>query len=343
MNLVTGGTGLVGSHLLLDLVKSGEKVRATRRTNSDTRRVRKVFSYYSKDADSLFDRIEWVEADMMDYQSVLNAMEGVNKLYHCAAFVSFQSADKWEVLRTNIEGTANMVNAALELKLEKFGFVSSIAALGKSLTGEEINEELIWRPSRHTSAYSESKFKSEMEVWRGISEGMNAVIINPSVIIGPGNWESGSGLFYKRILKGMRYYTLGVNGYVDVRDVAMAFTSLMNSDISGERFIVSAKNLSLKDVFSYIAQSIGRKTPAVYASPRLTSLAQRFDALRARMLFSPVRLPREAMFSAHAESRFSSQKLRKALGFEFIPMENSFMETGRIFLDDLGQAAPAVH
>ena len=335
MILVTGGTGLVGSHLLYDLAKSGEKIRALRRRNSHVEQVRKVFSYYSVEAERLFAKIEWVEGELLDYQSVLDAMEGIDEVYHCAAFVSFNKRDRLEVLRNNIEGTANMVNAALEQKVRKLGFVSSIAALGRPLSGEDITEELIWRPSRHTSAYSESKFKSEMEVWRGIAEGLNAVIINPSVIIGPGMWNRGSGLFFKNIWKGLRYYTLGVNGYVDVRDVVLALTSLMKTEISGERFIVSSENLSVQDIFGMIARHLGKAPPSRYASPAMMSFVQKLDALKSALFFTAPALPKETLHSAHQQVRYSNHKIRQALGMEFIPMEKSVMETARQFLKDV--------
>ncbi len=334
MILVTGGTGLVGSHLLYDLVKSGKKVRALRRKNSRVEHVHKVFSYYTKEAEMLLARIEWVEGELLDYQSVLDAMEGIEEVYHCAAFVSFNKRDRQEVLRNNIEGTAHMVNAALELKVRKFGYVSSIAALGRPLSGEDITEELIWRPSRHTSSYSESKFKSEMEVWRGIAEGLNAVIVNPSVIIGPGLWERGSGLFFWNIWKGLRYYTLGVNGYVDVRDVVLALTSLMRTEISGERFIVSSENLSVQEMFGMIARSLGKVPPSSYASPAMMAFIQKLDALKSALFFTPPALPKETLYSAHRQVRYSSQKIRQTLGMEFIPMEKSVLETGRLFLKD---------
>jgi dihydroflavonol-4-reductase len=333
--LVTGGTGLVGSHLLLELLGKGERIRATKRSTSETEKVLKVFSYYIEDPQEYYSRIEWVNADLTDYQAISEAMQGVDYVYHCAAFVSLLPSDKKKILRENIEGTANIINASLEYKIKKFAFISSVAALGNSVNAENITEEMIWRSTRTNSAYSESKFKSEMEVWRGISEGLNAVIINPSIILGPGNWQNGSSSFFWTVWKGMPYYTLGMTGFVDVRDVVMAITNLMKSEISGERFIVSSQNLSYKDILDMIAVSLGKKGPQRYASPGFTSILQKLDAIRSKLSFTAPRIPREALFSAHNTARFSNQKIRKTLGIEFIPIQNSVNYFGTLFLKDI--------
>ncbi len=335
MIIVTGGTGLVGSHLLLELLRKGERIRAIKRSTSDTQKVLRIFSYYVDNPDEFFSRIEWLDADLMDYQAISEAMQGVDYVYHCAAFVSFKPSDKRRILKENIEGTANLVNVALEFNIRKFVFVSSIAAIGNSLNDENSGEEMIWRSARTNSAYSESKFKSEMEVWRGIAEGLNAVIINPSVILGPGNWKNGSSPFFWNVWKGMPYYTHGMTGFIDVRDVVMAMTHLMKSDISGERFIVTSQNLSYKDIFDMIALSLGKKPPHKYASPRFTSILQRLDAIKSGITFTAPKLPREALHAAHIISRFSNQKIRKALGIEFIPIESSVNYIGSLFLKDI--------
>jgi nucleoside-diphosphate-sugar epimerase len=335
MILVTGGTGLVGSHLLLELLRKGERIRAIKRSTSDTGKVLKVFSYYVDNPDEYFSKIEWMDADIMDYQAISEAMQGVDYVYHCAAYVSLFPSDKKRILRENIVGTANMVNAAMESDVKKFAFVSSIAALGNSLNDENITEEMVWRSVRTNSAYSESKFKSEMEVWRAISEGLNAVIINPSVILGPGNWKHGSSSFFWRVWKGMPYYTLGMTGFVDVRDVVMVITNLMKSEVSGERFIVSSQNLSYKDILDMIAKSLGKKTPVRYASPYFTSILQKLDAVRSKLFFSSPKIPAEAIFSAHNTARYSSQKIRMAQGIEFIPVESSVNYFGNLFLMDM--------
>jgi dihydroflavonol-4-reductase len=335
MNLVTGGTGLVGSHLLLELLKAGKPVRALKRSSSNTQAVLKVFRFYSLQVDELYNKIEWVEGDVLDYFSLLEAMDGVAHVYHCAAMVSFDPADKARMMKNNVDGTANMINAALEKGVKKFGFVSSTAALGGPVDGEPADETMIWKPSKTISAYSESKFKSEMEVWKGSEEGLKVVMVNPSIILGPGNWQKGSASFFYRIWKGMRFYTNGITGYIDVRDVSFALISLMNSDISGERFILSSENLSFKEVFTMIANALGKNPPSVYATPRITWAACLADGIRSKLFHTERALSGESLSAAHQKVLFSNNKIRQALGFEFIPMAVSIKDTARLFLEEM--------
>ena len=231
MILVTGGTGLVGTHLLYDLVRSGKKVRALKRNSSDISSVKKVFSYYSSDVDELMKEIEWVNADLLDVYTLLDVMEGVTDVYHCAAMVSFEPKHIDEMLRVNIEGTANMVNAALEKGIRKFCHISSIATVGRSEHGAVSTEETFWKSSPDNSNYAISKYGAEREVWRAAEEGLNVVIVNPSLIIGAGNWQQSSSNMFSKAYKGIKFYTDGENGFVDVRDVASVAIKLMESKI----------------------------------------------------------------------------------------------------------------
>ncbi|MDO9615746.1 MAG: NAD-dependent epimerase/dehydratase family protein, partial [Bacteroidota bacterium] len=192
MILVTGGTGLVGAHLLYELTNSGLRVKALRRQQSNTDWVKKIFSYYTDQVETLFSQIEWVEGDILDYFSLEEALKGITSIYHCAAIVSFHGDDNDMMLNNNVKGTGNLIDAAIHNGVSKFCHVSSIAALGKTQDGSQITEDTYWTPSKRKTGYSLSKFFSEMEVWRGIEEGLEAVIVNPSIIIGPGNWDIGS-------------------------------------------------------------------------------------------------------------------------------------------------------
>ena len=189
MIVVTGGTGLVGAHLLYDLCKKHEHVRALKRQNSDLKQVKKTFFYYSHDAENLFQKIEWVNADVTDYFSLEDAFKDAKQVYHVAAMVSFHEKDNRKMMEINVKGTANVVNAALHHKIEKLCYVSSIAALGRPDANELATEETPWKDSDKSTAYSISKYKAELEVWRGIEEGLNAVIVNPSVILGPAKFS----------------------------------------------------------------------------------------------------------------------------------------------------------
>jgi len=335
MIFITGGTGLVGSHLLYELTRQGKPVCAVRRASSNLEQVKHVFGYYTDQTSLLFDRINWVEADVLDPGSIKEAMKGAVEVYHCAAMVSFRSSDKQQMLRNNIEGTANVVNSALDSGVRKFCFVSSTAALGAYPSREPVTETGTWRSSKSHSAYAVSKYRSEMEVWRGISEGLPAVIVNPSVILGPGTWNRGSSSFFGVINRGMTFYTNGVTGYVDVRDVVTIMVRLMESEIMGERFILASENLSYRDIFSMISEELGKKPPCIWASPFLSELAWAGSGIRAFLTGSDPLITREMIRAAHSEIRFSSEKIRKALGIDFIPMKQSIHDIANLFIKDV--------
>jgi dihydroflavonol-4-reductase len=334
MIFVTGGTGLVGSHLLYSLTAEGKKVRALRRASSPVELVAKVFSYYTKNVEKQLSCIEWIEGDLVESSDIREFLDGVTQIYHCAAIVSFSTKDKHRMLRNNIDGTARIVNACLENKAIKLCFVSSVAALGSSSDGEMITEEQLWKPSKAHSVYSLSKFKSEMEVWRGISEGINAVIVNPSVIMGPGNWKKGSSSYFSTIYKGLRFYTNGITGYVDVRDVIQSMIQLMESNCSGERFIVNSENLSYKDVFSMIAIAFDKRPPALYASPLISKLAVMGAGIFSLLSGKSSQLTRSSMRTAYAASRYSNEKIRKQTGIQFLSISQSVRENAQLFIND---------
>jgi nucleoside-diphosphate-sugar epimerase len=332
MILVTGGTGFLGSHLLYHLLNEGEHVRALKRAGANMDVTEVVFSYYMPDYKKLFDKIEWIEGDLMDIFSLEKALDGVDDVYHCAALVSFLPADREKMMDTNINGTANLVNIALEKKIRKLCHVSSIAAIGRAENDKPIDEEVVWKASKRNSNYAKSKYGSEKEVWRGIEEGMNAVIINPSVILGPGDLKSGGGKLIRLIQKGLRFYTEGVNGYVDARDVAKAMYLLMKSDIANERFIVSSENVSLKNIVYQIAEYISKPAPKYKATPFMGEMAWRFDKLRGLLTGQKPFITKETAETAGNKYYYTSKKLIKALDFEFIPVKESLIESCELFL-----------
>jgi nucleoside-diphosphate-sugar epimerase len=334
MILVTGGTGLVGSHLLFDLVRSGEKVRALKRENSSVELVKKIFSIYSADAESLLNRVEWITGDVTDIYSLYEAMQDVEKVYHAAAVVSFHASDCNEMMKINIDGTANVVNACLHQKIKKLCFVSSIATLGRNDNEELIDEETHWKNSNANSAYSISKYGAEREVWRGIAEGLPAVIVNPSVIIGPGDWKQGSSQLFQQVWKGLRYYTHGMNGYVDVRDVVKCMIQLMESEIENSPFIISSENLDYLDLFGMIAEGLGKKKPSVQANAFLSQIAWRAESLRAKLTGKKPLITKETARTAFQRYQYTTEKIKNAIGIEFIPMKQSIQENCRQFLKE---------
>jgi dihydroflavonol-4-reductase len=335
MIFVTGGTGLVGSHLLYDLVRSGRTVRALKRKDSQISNVEKVFSYYTRSYKELASRIEWVQADLMDIYSLLEVLEGVDYIYHCAAKVSFESKNEMEMMRSNVEGTANLVNAALSKNIKKFCHVSSIATLGRDEHGSLITENMFWKDSPEHSNYAISKYGAEREVWRAAEEGLNVVVVNPSLIVGGGNWQQSSSNMFSRAYKGIRFYTDGVSGFVDVRDVTTLMIRLTESEITNERFILNAENASYRHYFDLIHQAFGKPKSIIKAGKFLSGFAWRAELVRYFITGSKPLITKETARSAHRVSYFSNNKILTVFpDFQFIPLEESVKATAHLFLRD---------
>jgi dihydroflavonol-4-reductase len=335
MILVTGGTGLVGSHLLQAIAMEGKTVRAIIRPSGETEMVRRVFRLYSQEPEKDFSRIEWVEANLMDIFSLEEAMEGVDDIYHCAALVSFLPGDHKKLIRQNTEGTANLVNAALEKNVRKLCHVSSIAALGRPESMSDlIDENLVWKTSKNNSVYAVSKYGAEREVWRGTAEGLDAVIVNPSIILGVAGRRGGSSRIFNTVWEGLKFYPTGQNGFVDVRDVVKAMILLMESDIRNERFILNVDNIEYKKLFELISGALGKPAPSIRVSPALSRLAWRVEKLRAMITGVKPLITRETARTAVQQYRYSNEKIKKELGFEFRPIEETIGHFCRIFLGE---------
>jgi len=334
MNLVTGSTGMLGSHLLLLLCEKGEDVVALKRKTSDLAVVKKTFYAYSSNAEQLLSKINWRNADILDYDSISEAMVGIKYVYHTAAIVSFNPAKKYQTISVNTRGTANVVNAALENKVMKFCHVSSVSALGNSEMNEMVTENTERKPSPNYSGYSISKFNSELEVWRGIAEGLNAVIVNPSVILGAGNWNEGSPSLFKNVWNGMRFYTQGKTGYVYVNDVVELMYKLMHSEFTNQRFIISAENLSYKEIFSKIALALNKDVPSIKANRQLLNIVWRLDKLKSMFTFSKPKITKEIARSADKQTCYSNKKIKEAIPFEFKSIEEAIKEISVRFIKE---------
>lgn len=334
MILVTGGTGLLGSHLLFDLVKSGKQVRAIKRMNSNTNLVLKVFGYYCDDAARLFNNIQWVEADILDYVFLLKVFKDVDTVYHCAAIISYLPEDRDRMFLNNVTGTENVVNACIHTGVKKLCYASSIAAVGSAPDGTPIDEDIPWNVSVNKSGYSISKYFAEQEVWRGVAEGLNAVIVNPSIILGAGQWKSGSSVFFNKIWNGFKFYTNGVNGFVDVKDVSKVMIHLMESDsITGERFILSSENVSYKQLFEMIAQSIGKKAPSYKPNHFVATVVWRLSAFAGLFGFKPM-ITKETYQSSQKKLVFSNKKVIDRTGIQFTPLKDTIDEIGKLFIKE---------
>lgn len=333
MILVTGGTGFIGAHLLYHLVVSGKQVKALKRESSKLDLIEKTFNYYSDNPQKLLDKIEWVEGDILDIYSLLDTFEGVDQLYHTAAIVSFHPKDKTNLIRTNIDGTKNVINAALEKKVGKLCHVSSIGALGRADGSGIVDETRHWS-NKKSSVYSTSKHESEREVWRGIAEGLNAVIINPSIVLGPGNWNSGSPQVFQTMWKGLQFYTGGTNGFVDVNDVAKAMILLMEGNFQGERYILNSENIAYKQFFEWMAAAMHIPAPKYKAGPFLSGIGWRALKIISLITGKPSSITKETAETANQHYRYSNQKIIDATGMEFVPVKESIERTASYFLRD---------
>lgn len=335
MILVTGGTGLVGSHLLLNLLKAGKKVRSLHRENSDLAAVEHVFNYYSstEEARTLFQQIEWFEADITNVPQLNKAFENIKYVYHCAALVSFDPADDKKLRKINIEGTANIVNLCIAFKVEKLCYVSSVAALGRSLNDKEITERAIWNPEEDHSDYAISKYGAEIEAWRGSQEGVPTVIVKPGIILGPGFWKEGTGQIFSKIDKGMNYHFPKLAGFVGVKDVVFVIQQLMEAEIKNEAYILVSENLSFKTVFEQTATELNKPAPKKALKKWMLWLGWIFQKIGG--FFGAKRqITRNTVNTLFQNSIYSNEKIKKSLGFEFTPMKNVISETAEYYQKD---------
>ncbi|MFI2741325.1 NAD-dependent epimerase/dehydratase family protein [Zhouia sp. PK063] len=322
MILVTGGTGLVGSHLLYTLAKKGEKIRAIHRKNSNLERVKTIFSYYSTNAENLFKAIEWVEADVNDIPTLEIAFQDITEVYHCAALISFDPNDYKILRKTNIDGTANIVNFCIAYSVKKLCYVSSVAALGEPLKAEKVSEKTEWNPEKDSNVYAITKYGAEMEVWRGTQEGLNVVIVNPGVIFGPGFYDSGFGNIFPTVAKGNNYYTKGSTGFVDVNDVVKAVTLLMEKNIFNERFVLVGHNKSYQQILTAIALALHQKPPKIAIKSWMLSLAWRLDWC-AHLFGKKRSLSKLVAKTLHTTTVYDSSKIEQAIHFKFTPIEET--------------------
>ena len=316
MILVTGATGLVGSHLLVQLLQENEEVKALFRSEKQIEKVKNVFAFYNQTA--LFDKIQWVKGDITDIPSLEIAFENVTHVYHCAALVSFDPSDEEKLRKINIEGTANVVNCCIDFGVKKLCHVSSIAALGSPKEHETIiSEESEWNKEELHSDYAITKYGAEMEVWRGHQEGLEVVIVNPGVIFGYGFPNQGSDTIIQSVKKGQWFYTKGNISIVSVNDVVKSMTVLMNSSISGEKFIVVGENLNIEHFLIFVANTFGIKKPRIYANKTLTAIAWRMDWLLSLLTGNKRKFTKILAQSAHDTTVVSNQKIIEKIGFSF--------------------------
>jgi nucleoside-diphosphate-sugar epimerase len=326
MILVTGATGLVGSHLALRLIENGEKVRAMYRNETSITQVQSLFNAYDKL--SMFESIEWVKADINDITSLELAFKNIERVYHCAALISFDPKDEQALRKTNIEGTANIVNFCLANQIQKLCYVSSIATLGDLKETETIfSEKTEWNPEKNHSDYAITKYGAEIEVWRGQQEGLSVIVFNPGVILGPGFWNNGSGALFTAITKGMPFYTHGSTGFVGISDVTKLLIQGMNSEISGSRFVLVAENCTFKEILSLIAKTLQLKEPTRAIPAWISELAWRLDSLVAIVFRKKRKFTKDTARASQEKNSYSNLKVKETFNYEFKNCKDSIFET----------------
>jgi dihydroflavonol-4-reductase len=316
MILVTGATGLLGSHLVLHLVEKGQNVKAMFRNEKGQALTKQVFEHYKKT--DLWDKIHWVKADILDISSLEIAFQEVDSVYHCAGLISFDPKDENKLRKINIEGTANIVNFCIDYNIKKLCHVSSIAANGDLAPHETtITETTEWNPEKQHSDYAISKYGAEMEVWRAAQEGLNVVVVNPGVILGPLFWNTGSGDIYKRIKNGLSFYTKGSTGFVTVNDVVTIMFQLMQAEVSAEKFTIIAENKPYKEIVFTIADVLKVKRPKYYANSFLTGLTWKVDWFLSTFFNKKRSLSKDMNSALHCTDNYSNEKIVTLLQYPF--------------------------
>ncbi len=309
MILITGGTGLVGSRLIYDYAQQGIKVRAIRRSNS----IGNLHHYTGWE-----NYVEWLSGDVLDISSIDDALEGITHVIHCANVVSFNPRDYNEMMKVNAEGTANMVNASQACgHIACFTHVSSVATLGRIADAGELNEHSDWIPGKHNSVYAISKFNAEREVWRAHAEGLPVNIVNPSIVLGPGNWKTDSSSLFMKIKNKFPFYTEGVSGFVGVEDVSKAIIELNKSAVNGERYILNAANISFQELFNQIAKALNVKAPSIKVPFYLSQIIWRLEWLKYKITGQKPFITKETAYSAHQKRYYNGNKIVNDLTFKY--------------------------
>ncbi len=325
MIIVTGGTGLVGGHLLWHLLQEEQRIVATRRTTSNIDSLRRIFGFYTDDVESYLARIEWRTADVLDAESLQSVLDEDSIVYHCAALVSLNNNVDL-LLDTNVIGTQNIVDAALKANVKKLCFVSSIAACGKTYDDSEVDENTVYRPNVKRSPYSKSKYDAEQIVWQAIEKGLRAVIVNPGVILGFSGNDSGSAKLFSQVNKGLPFYTNGGTGYVDVRDVARAMILLMKSDIFAKRFILVGENCSTKEVLSAIADGFSKRRPFISIGKKmLLTVGCVMELLGKLFHFTPL-IDRNMARTSTGKTRYSNEKVKRSIDIQFTNISDAIRD-----------------
>lgn len=323
--LVTGGTGFLGAYILQELVQKGYEVRAIRRSQQTP--------FYI--SGSVLSKIEWVSGDILDVVSLTENMQGIDAVIHAAGKVSFEGRDRSQLFRINVEGTANVVNAAIECNVSRFVHISSVGAIGRTTPGGTVSEGKKWQSnSEWNTPYGISKYHAEMEVWRGAAEGLNAVVVNPSIILGYGDWSTSSCAIFKSIYNGFPWYTTGVTGFVGVEDVAKAVVLIMESEVTGERFIINNDNWTFQQMLNTIADGFGKKRPHRKATQLMGAVAWRLEKVKSLLTGKKPLLTKHSARVGYSKTYFDNSKILEQLPqFSFTPLQQSIKKACKQYIE----------
>ena len=315
---VTGATGLVGSHVLVELSKEEEvEIYAAKRTSSDLQTVAQLFKHYNYEA--AYDKINWVDFKLED----VSTMPQVDEVIHTAAVVSFNPKDYGAMTKTNVDATETLLAIAKKTGVKKFGFISSIASLGRTRESNNYNEKSKWVESSSNSFYSKTKYASEQKVIAANSEEMKTFIINPGVILGPCDWNKSSGTIFKTAIKGIKFYTKGINGFVDARDVSKAMLLVMKQGVASEKHIVVGENIAYRDVFTKIAQQTNSTIPSIYANKLMTEIGWRIAKMKAKSKGESPVLTKESARTSHGHNFYDNTKLPAIGDYQYHEMDDT--------------------
>ena len=331
-NLVTGATGILGSHVVLVLLQKGRKVVASKQPNSDLSKIKTLFSYYGNEALRLYESITWVDLDVRDQLMIEDALEGIDTVYHCAGFVSFNRNERKKMMDINEQGTRNMVNACLHKNIDALCHVSSLATINNLDYTEALTEQVFWKTSGHESAYAISKYNAEREVWRGIEEGLRAVIVNPGVILSPGFGEQSSARLFETCAKGNWFYTGGTTGYVSAADVAGCMLELTDTRQFGNRYIVIENNYAFKDIFTTVQAGFHKAPPFIKAGKWVLNLAWVADSLWSFVRGKNATVTRAIIQSSLNKQVYSNAKLLRTITFPLQPVHEVIANICKIAL-----------
>lgn len=318
--LVTGGTGFVGSYILRELLQQGfTNVHALHRTDSDRRLVAEFE-----------DKITWHLVDLDHVDEVYQAIEYSDSVIHTAGLVSFAPQDRDQLYQVNVQGTATVVNACLEHQVDRLIHLSSSSALAKVKNGQPITEHTKWTDDRQVSQYGRSKHLAEIEVWRGIAEGLNAIILNPTIILGAGIWDTTSCKMFMQVHQGLKYYTPGSTGFVDVRDVARIAVDMLHSDDVNQSFILNESNYHFKDIFTWMAQGLNVDPPSRSAPRWIARIIVATEYLKSKLTGKRPIITADSIRNAYENFSYDNTKI-KSRGFDFISIEETIRDTTVLF------------